>query len=120
MEEKEIVIGSEDPEEFLDAIDYYQGKVKELKLALDLREAQISTLIEYQCDRLKELVPNCQVKAVRWSQGATMTFTRGDASVCVEVGFASFNMKTAFGAVMWPIYQETLVADHIGAVLDKQ
>ena len=91
---------SEDANEFLDAIDYYQRTVKELKEELmlhrgelELRRGQMAGYIKDKCLRLQTLVRNCKVSSTEDLNTVKMVFTRGDMSVPVEASFMGFKTK---------------------------
>jgi len=122
---------SEDPNQFLDAISYYQRTIKELKGEfqrtveelkgeLELRRAQMAGYIKDKCERLQKLVRNCKVSSTEDLNTVKMVFTRGDMSVPVEASFMGFITRGPNADTWWTFDQEEAVADHINAALDKQ
>lgn len=111
---------SEDPNEFLDAISYYQRTIKELKGELELRRAQMAGYIKDKCLRLQTLVRNCKVSSTEDLNTVKMVFTRGDMSVPVEASFMGFITNGPNTNTWWTFCLEEAVADHINAALDKQ
>lgn len=111
---------SEDPNEFLDAIQYYQRTVQELKGELELRRSQMAGYIKDKCERLQKLVRNCKVSSTEDLNTVKMVFTRGDMSVPVEASFMGFITRGPNTDTWWTFCLEEAVADHINVALDKQ